>query len=32
VDYAMIVDKARLVFDTRNAAKDFGSRSNVVKL
>ena len=32
IDYGMIVKKARLVFDARNATKKFGLLDNVVKL
>jgi len=32
VDYKLIVDNARLIFDTRNALKDFKSSKNIIKL
>jgi UDP-N-acetyl-D-glucosamine dehydrogenase len=32
VDYKLIVDNAKLIFDTRNALKDFKNAKNIVKL
>jgi len=32
IDYKFIVDNAKLIFDTRNALKDFKNAKNVVKL
>ena len=32
VDYKLIVDNAKLIFDTRNALKDFKSSKNIIKL
>lgn len=32
VDYSLVVNHARLVFDARNATRAFGARSNVVRL
>jgi len=32
IDYKMIVDNAKLVFDTRNALKDFKNFKNIIKL
>jgi len=32
IDYKLIVDNAKLIFDTRNALKDFKSSKNIIKL
>jgi UDP-N-acetyl-D-glucosamine dehydrogenase len=32
INYKFIVDNAKLIFDTRNALKDFKTAKNIVKL
>jgi UDP-N-acetyl-D-glucosamine dehydrogenase len=32
IDYKFIVDNAKLIFDTRNALKDFKNSKNIIKL
>nr|MBU1328560.1 nucleotide sugar dehydrogenase [Candidatus Omnitrophota bacterium] len=32
IDYKLIVDSAKLIFDTRNALKDFKTAKNIIKL
>jgi UDP-N-acetyl-D-glucosamine dehydrogenase len=32
IDYKFVVDNAKLIFDTRNALKDFKNAKNIIKL